>query len=316
MNLDSFLDQAWADHATQPAAVAARLAEGVALAQTDEQVAQLAFLAQHVQGQHLGRWTDGLALQQQLAALPQVLPGGATAQALHRHATVMQLAGGLATLPAGTPAAERARFDALTAAALALFDSPRASVLLHQADTTCAALPDADASVRALAVSGNNTAATLHDEAALSAEQQALMLQAAAVARSAWARAGTWLEVERAEYRLALCHARAGDIDTARQHANTCLALVQAQGQAQAQGQGDGQTHEPAAPALEHFFGYEALARVEAAAGQADAHAAAVSQAAAWFKQLSEADRAWCNLVLQALQTPLRTPLQPLQGAA
>jgi len=303
MNFDIFLDHAWADHATQPAAVAARLAEGVALAQTDEQVAQLAFLAQHVHGQHLGRWAEGLALQQQLAALPQLLPGGSTAQALQRHATVLQLAGGLATLPADTPAAERARFEALTAAALALFDSPRASVLLQLAETTCATLPDTDAAVRALATSANNIAAALHDEATLSPEQQALMLQAAAVARRAWGRAGTWLEVERADYRLALCHARAGDTTTARLHAAACLTLVQAQGQ-QAQRQPNGPAKEPAAPALEHFFGWEALARVEAAAGQADARAAAVAQAATWFAQLTEADQAWCKPALQALQAP------------
>ena len=64
-------------------------------------------------------------------------------------------------------------------------------------------------------------------------------------------------------------------------------------------------------PALEHFFAWEALARVETLAGQTAARAEAVAQAEAWFAQLSEADQAWCGPVLLAAQTR-QTP----QGAA
>lgn len=292
MDFDSFLDQAWNDHATQPAAVAARLQpEGLPLVQTDEQVAQLAFLAQHVQGLHLGRWGEALALQQALAALPVVAAGGPTAQALQRHRRALRLAAGEpGVLPADTPPAERARHEALAGALLTYTDAPRASALLGQAETACAALPDADPAVRALAVNANNTAGHLHDETTLSPAQVALMLQAAHQARRAWARAGTWLEVERADYRLALCCLRAGALAEARAHAQACLATVQAQ--------------EPPAPALEFFFAWEALARVAVAAGDEATRAAAVAAAAAAFAQLSAADQAWCAATLQALQAP------------
>ncbi|RVU44490.1 hypothetical protein [Rubrivivax rivuli] len=292
MDFDTFLDQAWNEHATHPARVAARLQpEGLALVQTDEQVAQLAFLAQHVQGLHLGRWGEALALQQALAALPVVAADGSTAQALQRHRTALRLAAGEpGVLPADTPPAERARFDAQVGALLTFTDAPRASALLLQAEAACAALPDADPAVRALAVSANNTAGHLHDETTLSPAQVALMLQAAHQARRAWARAGTWLEVERADYRLALSCARAGALGEARAHAQACLAAVQAQ--------------EPPAPALEFFFAWEALARVAAAAGDETGRATAVAAAAAAFPQLSEADRGWCAATLKALQTP------------
>ncbi len=292
MDFDSFLDQAWNDHATQPVAVAARLRpEGLPLVQTDEQVAQFAFLAQHVQGLHLGQWSEGLALQQALAALPAVAADGSTAQALQRHRTALRLAAGEpGVLPADTPPAERARFDAQVGALLTFTDAPRASALLLQAEAACAALPGADPAVRALAVNANNTAGHLHDETTLSPAQVALMLQAAHQARRAWARAGTWLEVERADYRLALSCARAGATDEARAHAQACLAAVQAQ--------------DPPAPALEFFFAWEALARVAAATGDEARRATAVAAAAAAFPQLSEADQGWCAAVLRALQAP------------
>ena len=59
--LDSFLDQAWNDHAEQAPAVAARLREGLPLVQDDDGVMRLATLAHHVLGEHLARWQEGLA---------------------------------------------------------------------------------------------------------------------------------------------------------------------------------------------------------------------------------------------------------------
>ena len=56
------------------------------------------------------------------------------------------------------------------------------------------------------------------------AERDALMLQAAATARRAWASAGNWMHLERAEVRLALCHAAAGNSAAAVIHAGLCVA--------------------------------------------------------------------------------------------
>lgn len=294
MDFDSFLDQAWNEHATQPEAVAARLAgPGLALVQDERQLGELAALAQHVHGQHLGRWAEGVGFQQQLAALPLLAPGSATAQALQRHTTVLQLAGGSAALNPALPPAEHTRLQALTAAALALHDSPRAGALLQAAVAGAGTLPDGDPAVRALAAASNNLASALQEEAQLSQAQQRLMVQAAQVARATWERAGTWLEVERADYRLALCLAKAGEPGAARAHAQACLARVQAQ-------------PEPGAPALEHFFGWECRARVEAAAGDIAAQAQALQQAEAWFARLAEADQAWCRASLEALRPPPR----------
>lgn len=62
MSFTEFVTQAWDEHATQPAAVAQRLAtEGVALVNEPADVAPLAQLMHHVFGEHLARRGAGLA---------------------------------------------------------------------------------------------------------------------------------------------------------------------------------------------------------------------------------------------------------------
>jgi hypothetical protein len=60
-SLDTFVDQAWSDHANEPAAVAARLTDGLLLVEGDEHVSRLAMLAHHVLGEHLGQWGEAMA---------------------------------------------------------------------------------------------------------------------------------------------------------------------------------------------------------------------------------------------------------------
>lgn len=289
MDFDRFLDQAWTDHAEQPAAVAERLAEpGLALLQQEDQVPPLAALALHVHGQHLARWAEGLAFQQRLAALPLVAAGSTTAAALQRNAAVLQLAGGLADVRAGLPASEATRITAMTAAALGEHDPARGRQLLEEATATVEthALPDADLAVRALAVAGNNLATALEERPARSEAERALMILAAQTGRAFWARAGTWLETERAEYRLARTWLQAGDAAQARHHARLCLDLVQA--------------HDNLP--LERFFGLEALALAQRAAGDAAACAATVLQLRAAFDALDEGDQGWCRPTLDSFK--------------
>ena len=146
-------------------------------------------------------------------------------------------------------------------------------------------LPDNDPAVRALAVAGNNLAANLEEKAERSADERALMILAAQTGRRFWQRAGTWLETERAEYRLGMTWLAAGDAGQARQHALACLAIVDAQ--------------TDAAP-LERFFGHDVLARAERALGHTAAQAAAVAAMQDAFKQLSADDQAWCKATLDA----------------
>jgi hypothetical protein len=288
MTFDDFLERAWADHAGHPIAVAERLHDrGVTLATTPQQVSALAHLAHHVMGEHLGRWQDGIALQQRLAALPAGQADAMVVQTLRRFIASLALAAGAQDLRAGLGDSERIRITALAAASLAGHDAARALVLLQQAlaEARDAGLPDDDPHARALAVAGNNLACTLEEKAARTPAERELMILAAQTARHYWAMAGTWLETERAEYRLAMTWLKAGDAAQARCHAAACLAIVDTRD----------------APALERFFAWEALALVERATGDAPAQAQATARARDAFDRLAAADQAWCQPSLDAI---------------
>ena len=55
---------------------------------------------------------------------------------------------------------------------------------------------------------------------------------------------------------------------------------------------------------LEAFFGWEALGRVERAAGNATGHAQAIVQAETAFAGLSDGDKGWCLASLDKLKAP------------
>ena len=290
MSFTDFVTHAWDEHATDPAAVAQRLAtEGVALVTDAAHVAPLAQLVHHVVGEHLGRWDDGLAVLQSLAARPACVVGSAPAQAVSRCQASLALCAGQPDTRGQMTPSDAIRVTALAAAALAERQTPRAMQLLRDAlaRSDAAKLPAEDAAHRALAVAGNNLACTLEKKSGRSADEVALMILAAQIGRRFWALAGGWLETERAEYRLAMTWLQAGDVAQARQHAQACLNIVQRE----------------AAPALEHFFACEAVAMVARAANGADAVDAvdAVSQARAAFAELDEDDRGWCQPSLDRL---------------
>jgi len=222
MTLDDFVAAGWREHGADAAGVMRRLPEGLALVETAPQVDALARLIMHVAGEHLGEWRAGIALLERLAGLGAGDPDGAAARAI----TVLRVCAGDA-VPAAASVSERVRVAAPAAAALVgqgrLAD---AASLYEEAVALAPGLADSDPGVRALAVTSNNLACALEDKTARTADERALMLRAAAVARTAWARAGSWLHVERAEYRLAMSHLAAGEGAAALEHARRCLAIV------------------------------------------------------------------------------------------
>jgi hypothetical protein len=287
MDFDAFINTAWTDHATDPAAVADRiLGQALALVTEENRVVPMAHLAQHVFGDHLARWSEGLAFLDQVTALP--VTQGAAAQAVARFQAALKLAGGLADTRAALDTSERIRVTALAAAQLGAHDATRSLALLDEGAAAAehAALPDKDLAHRNLAIAGNGIASTLEEMPSRSEAQAQLMLRAAQVARRFWALAGTWVETERADYRLALSHLQAGLLPQARQHAQDCLEIVRAHGSVP----------------LEAFFAWEALGRVERAAGNATGHAQAVAQAEAAFLGLAAGDKGWCQASLDGLK--------------
>lgn len=280
MQFDAWLNQAWDEHAAHPAAVAERLgSDGLALARTDAHTAALARLAHHVMGEHLGRWVEGRQLMFRIGTSEPAGPATGAAQRVFDAS--LALAGGIEDLRGSMAASDRIRVAAHAAGALAERDPPRSGSLLREAalaiDTQ--GLPNNDPACRAVAINGNDIAAKLSEKLERSDAERDLMLLGARLARDFWARAGTWLEVQRAEYRLAISWLKAPDLSAARRHARRCLDMVR--------------DHD--APPLEWFFGFEALAQIERALGNAPAAMRAVQDMKAAFERLDEADQAWCR---------------------
>src|SRR5262245_11361375 len=227
MSFDNFLEQAWADHGDKPEEVASRLDQGYALIEDASQVAPFARILAHVDGEHLARWNEGVARLERLRAHGKWREDGDAALVVRRLIAALQLGGGEAVT--GLPAADLAHAHAVAASALAAQHRLPDAIGHYRAARAAAGagLPDGEPAIRALAVTSNNLASTLEEASARSAGETETMLDAALAAREHWARAGGWLEVERAEYMLAKCHLAAGDAAGALRHARECVAICE-----------------------------------------------------------------------------------------
>ncbi len=287
MDFDSALAQAWNDHADDPLAVATRWPELRSLVVDEPQIERLAVLMHHVHGAHLGEWAQGAEALHSLRALSAFRDNGASGQSQHRALASLALCANADGPADALSASDRIRVGAMAAENLSTRDLARADALLRQTLELAqrSGLPDSDAMHRTLAGVMHNLTCTLEEKPDQSADERALMVLASQASRHHWERAGTWLNVERAEYRLAMTWLKAGDPVQARRHALACLAIVAAN---------DG-------PALERLFGWEALGLVERAAGSEAEHAHALRMARAAFAELSEDDQVWCKASLDKL---------------
>jgi hypothetical protein len=295
---DQFLERAWAGHADDPQGWAQRLRTETPEPASVPQLVALVRFTTHLLAEHLGRFDDARWRLTALTRHPQADP---TVQAAIRIA-----AASLSLAEHGSAAIAVFRTDdqvrALAqgaAIAVGQRQLPRALSLLARARAALDTLPNADGSVaRPLAVACNNMAWELHDQGTRrSAEGTAAMLEIAAASRLHWARAGTWLEVERADYCLALTHLSAGEVDTAAAHARACLEACE--------------SHD--APLFEHLFAHEALARVAAAQNKVASVQAHALHAQAAFDMLGADEQGSCRATMDRLRK-LATAAAPAQA--
>ena len=288
MDFDSFMAQAWDDHAADAKGVAQRLSEhGIALLTTESQLVQLMNLTHHVCGEHLQDWAQGEASFLALRSNPFYLDSGDSGGMARRCVASLSLSANADLSLEALTVSDQIRVQAMSAANLSSSHPQRAMQLLQAAlgQAARSELTTTDPMHRALAVSSHNLAASLEEKSELSFEETQLMLTAAQASRTHWERAGTWLQVERAEYQLATAFLKAGDLKQAEIHALECSRIVTAN----------------EAPALEQFFAAEALARVMRAAKNEAAFKAATEHARTAFAGLADDDKAWCEAPLKKL---------------
>lgn len=284
-SLRDFLDGAYDTHAAAPQAIAAALAERAPALPADDEGAEALRLAEHVL---LGHLADADGLQRLLAALPAGFEDAAArscADAVGRVRWALARVGDAADLPT---VADASRWRALQNVLLAWVAAGRlddAGRTLRASEPEAAASPDA-ATRQAFAACANNLALHLREGPRDGGARDALMLDAATIARRAWQGAGTWLHVERADYQLARCHAVLGHAREALAHADACLARCEAEG----------------ADAAERFFAHEALWHAAGAAGDAGAAAPQRDRMQGLLAEIAdEGLREWCAQVLRAL---------------
>jgi hypothetical protein len=284
---DAFLEAGWNDHADRPAEVAERLAASLARVTAPESIVPYARLATHVYGEHLGQWRDGVALLERLRALPLAQGRDDVASALGRSIAALRYGAGDERALAALGAEDR--IAALATASSALVgqkDCARGLAAYAAAIATAeGGLPSGSPAARALAVGGNNLAAALEEKGDRNADETRGMVSAAQSALKYWKLSGTWLEEERAEYRLAKSLLQAGDPATAAQAAQRCVAVCAAN----------------EAPAFERFFAVAVLALAQRAAGNAAASSEARAAAFAFYAQVPADDRRWCDDERRAL---------------
>lgn len=278
---EEFLKTAWSDHGDHPQTVADRLAGALNRVHATAQLPPFVRLLVHVYGEHLAQWQTGEALLVSLREQLVFEPDEAATQALLSGIATLRYAGGDASALDALAASDRASALATAASASAAqHDTGRAiasyTEALRIADL---GLPAGSPVLRELAIAGNNLAITLEQKKDRQSDETSALVVCAQAALIYWKLAGTWLEEERAEYRLARSLLQAGQAVTAIAAAQRCVAVCVA--------------HE--APAFEQFFAYAVLAMAHQAAGQASAYAHNCLLALGHWETLEPEDRPWCR---------------------
>lgn len=288
MKFSEFLSQGWSDHGDHPEKVAQSLEEGLSLCGSAEDVIALVNLTTHLYAEHLRTFTEGERKLREFQKSDFVV-GSPAEFAITRAIMAFRLCeGGIdpAEDRLGLTPADLTRSLSIAASALALRDSERSEKYLRQALELAASLEmkTTDPVARALAISGNNIASKLEEKPERTRQQTTLMLLAAETGRKYWELAGTWMEVERAEYRLAKSHLAAGNLAEARLHAELCLSISQ----------------QNSAPALEIFFAYECLAQIEKVSAS-NAFQSSLHLAKEWFEKITPDEQSWAKKSLEGL---------------
>jgi len=286
-DFDAFVDDAWNDHADDPAGVAARLEASLDVVDDPARVAPYARLVTHVFGEHLGEWERGTRV---LRRLRERADGDDAARAVGRSIAALGYGAGDASALEGLVLDDRIAALALAASAFAGRGDPDRALDTYAEALGAAApgLADGSPALRALAAAGNNLAAALEERADRTPRQARGMVDAARAALAYWKRAGGWIEEERAAYRLSCSLLCAGEAGEAAERARQCLAICDRHG----------------APALERFYGTLALARADRALGDRASFDRLRDRAHALRASMPDDERDACARDLAALDAP------------
>lgn len=223
--MGSELQELWRRHAGEAEAVWAGAVSMAARCDGAEVPAVVALLV-HVGAEHLRRDADVSAA---LDAVERRFAGN-PAVARARLALAAVADGSIGVLSALSPEDEARAASVVAGLAGDRGLDALAAAAVARMTQLAGKLPSSGDALRAVASAGNNLAVVLEQRASRTPEADGALRAAALLARTTWERAGTWVEVERAEYRLAMTHLALGDPQAAVAHAETCLAMCRGNG--------------------------------------------------------------------------------------
>lgn len=240
MDFNDLINNGWARHDKQSAALAADLEANVALAADGPKAVAFLALSSHTIGFHMKDWPRARKLAETVVG--GIEDSAAASPAFGSLAIAQFMAGDEAAalasecraveLTDAEPVAAMVRTRVLIASELVDAGRLAEGSRLYVAALNLARAQDEKlASDRAIAVTSNNLANNLLELATRTPEQDALMLAAAEAAREFWLKAGNWENEERAEYLLALVHNKLGKHDEALANAGRGLELIAANGE-------------------------------------------------------------------------------------
>lgn len=236
-SLEALLDSGWDYHDTQSERLAGELEAAAQGGVPPDLLAPFLQLSSHVIGEHLGDWPRALGLGQRV--LDGQAPTPETARAWGRVAVAATLAGDLVEAAHWELCCLKAAGEGLGAALLdlrfmlvaALVGSQRAreaAGLYRGALDLAGQIRSSPLLDRTIAVASNNLGWELHEMAARSAEEDALMRLCAAAGVEFWSKCGTWINIERAHYLAALVANLLHDPVSALDHTDAALAIIAA----------------------------------------------------------------------------------------
>lgn len=247
--LSNFINECWNNHAKESETVAENLKGQIDLIKEKNEISSYVAITNHTFGGHLGNFKGAIELLNQLKELPFF----EQEQSVYRGLAAMHYCDGNKSeftkyLNLANEAGSKVKIYASAATELVaqkrIKDSTKAFFLAKE--NVPLDLPSQDPIAKSMAIAGNNLACELEELESRTEEENELMLEAAKTARIYWEIGGNWINIERAEYRLAISHLKAGHFEDALRHANHCLNIC----------------IENNSDATELFFAHEALTRI------------------------------------------------------
>lgn len=278
----TYINQSWSQHAKESQAVVDSLTDGVALVTQASESLQLLGLVLHLFSEHVFAFNQALDVINKIEKLP--FQNNDTQLAAERARVVFNTLQGQKIEITSFAISDQIKILAtLSSALVAQNKIEQAREYFKRLKELAQNIDIQDSAQRSVAIAGNNLACALEEKTQRNEAETKLMIESAQLARKHWEFAGTWLEVERAEYRLSQSYFQAGDYLNSIKHANLCLTICE---------------QHKAAP-LEFFFAYESIAMIEKAMNQP---ARSLPQMQRCFELLDAGDKSWCEASLNKLK--------------